>query len=438
MAGTGDSTVTVRSRNAGRPRWWQHEGRWSVRASRRWFVGGSTFVLVVAVAGCGGGSSESAASGDTLIIGSSLSTTGSLAGEGQLTKEGYDLCAASVNGRGGVEVGDRRYRLEIRYRDDGSKSDRAAALVGEFAAQGVKLILGPYGSTATDAVAAVVERNGQVLADSAGSDDKIFKKGYTRTFGVVSPASTYAASILKAIAELATPKPKTVAFLSADDGFSTTVTKGGVAEAQRSGLTVVATEYVKSGTDDVRPSLKKIKPTNPDLIIGSVHLVEGVAIVKQARELGLRPSGGIAETVAPSTPDFVQTVGAAAENVVSSTQWTPRTGGRDEWFGTAGEYVGAFRAMFNRTPEYHNAAASAACLALVLGIERGGSTDPTKIRDAMSQLDTGTFFGPIKFDASGKNVGKPMSVIQIQHGQAVTIWPRADAETDLAWPSVRS
>jgi branched-chain amino acid transport system substrate-binding protein len=408
-----------------------------VGATRRWSVGGSALVLVLAVAGCGAPTPPGAVSGEALVIGSSLSLTGSLASEGLLTKEGYDLCQATVNGRGGVRVGDKWYQLEIRYRDDGSKPDRAAALVDDFNRQGVKLILGPYGSAATGAVAAVVERNKQVLADAAGSDDKIFTKGYTRTFGVVSPASTYAASIVRAIVELASTKPKTVAFLSADDAFSKTVTKGGLAEAKRAGLTVVATEYFPSGADDVRASLLKVKPKHPDLLIGSVHLVEGMAIVKQAKELGITPSGGIAETVAPPTPDFVKTLGATAEGVVSSTQWTPRTGGRDEWFGTASEYVGAFRTKFNRTPEYHNAAATAACLTLVLGIERGGSTDPAAIGAAMAALDTGTFFGPIKFDPTGKNVGKPMSVIQIQHGLPVTIWPKADAEAELAWPSVR-
>ncbi|HVQ94521.1 MAG TPA: amino acid ABC transporter substrate-binding protein [Mycobacteriales bacterium] len=395
-------------------------------------------MLALAMAGCGSTAKpDSATDGDTLILGSALSFTGSLAAEGQLTKQGYDLCVATVNGRGGVPVGGKHYRLQIRYRDDGSKPDKSTVLVDQFNTEGIKLILGPYGSAANTAVAAVVERNQQVLADAAGSDDKIFAKGYRRTFGVVSPASTYAASIVRALVQLATPRPETVAFLSADDAFSKTVTTGGLAEARRHGLTVVGTEYFPSGSDDVRASLKKIKPTNPDVIIGSVHLVEGVAIIQQARELGIRPPGGIAETVAPPTPDFVEKLGAQAENVISSTQWTPRTGGRDEWFGTAGEYVGAFRAMFNVTPEYHNAAATAACLTLVLGIERGGSIEPDKVRDAMAKLDTGTFFGSIRFDSTGKNVAKQMSVIQIQHRLPVTVWPVADSEAQLAWPSIR-
>jgi branched-chain amino acid transport system substrate-binding protein len=407
-----------------------------VGSTSRLLVGGCALALAVASTGCGSKGERAAGASDKLIIGASLSLSGSLAREGLLTKEGYDLCLQVVNGKGGVPVGGKRYPLEIRYSDDTSKPDIAGQLVEQFNDQSIKLILGPYGSATTEAAAAVVERNKQVMADAAGADDKIFEKGYTRTFAVLSAATKYAASIVKAVSELATPKPKRIAFLSADDGFSKTVTKGGIAEAAQQGMDVVATEYFPSGAADVSSSLTKVKAKRPDMIIGSVHLVEGVAIIKQAKELGIRPTGGFGETVAPPTPDFVQTLGPAAEGVLGSTQWTPRTGGRDEWFGTAGDYVSAFRAKFNRQPEYHNAEATAACLALVLGAERSGSTDPDKIRDAIAALDTGTFFGLIKFDSTGKNIAKPMSVIQIQHGKPMTVWPKADADADLIWPGL--
>jgi branched-chain amino acid transport system substrate-binding protein len=68
----------------------------------------------------------------------------------------------------------------------------------------------------------VVERNGQVMVDSSGADNAIFSKGYKNTFAVLSPATSYLAVIVKAIAENAKPKPKTVAIISADDGFSKT------------------------------------------------------------------------------------------------------------------------------------------------------------------------------------------------------------------------
>ncbi len=73
-----------------------------------------------------------------------------------------------------------------------------------------------------------------------------------------------------------------------------------------------------------------------------------------------------------------------------------------------------------------------------MGMEKAGSTDPDKVRDAVAGLDTKSFFGQIKFNDKGQNVYKPMSVVQIQNGKVVTVWPKANAEAQLVWPGTTS
>ncbi len=395
--------------------------------------------LMTTVAGCGskGSSGGSGGSGsDTMTLGASLSLTGELAREGQLTKEGYQLCQEKVNDAGGVDLGGKKVKLDIKYQDDTSTPDVAAQLADQFNDQGNKLILSSYGSANVEAQAAVIERNGQVMADSSGANNEIFNKGYKRTFAVLSPATEYASSIIKAINDLATPKPKSIAILSADDGFSKTVTQGAAATAKKLGFDVVATAYFPAGATDVSAALNKIKSKKPDVIIGSVHVEEGVAIVKQAKELGITPAG-IGETVAPPTPDFAKTLGAAANGVLGSSQWTETTKGKDKYFGTAQQYAQDIKAKFGHAPDYHDAEASAACLALVLAAEKAGSTDADAVRNAMASLDTESFFGRIKFDRTGQNTFKPMSVIQIQNGKVRTVWPTDSAQAKLTWPGTK-
>ena len=390
----------------------------------------------VALTGCGSkgeAGGDAGASSGTLTIGASISLTGKTAREGVLTQEGYQLCQDKVNAKGGVKVGGKTLKLAVSYQDDTSKPDTAAQLVDQFNDQGIKLILGSYGSANTEAQAAVIERNNQVMVDSSGADDKIFAKGYKRTFAVLSPASEYAASIVKALADLASPKPTSVAFLSADDGFSKTAADGGVAAAKAAGFTVTGPELFPNGATDVSSALNKVKGSAPDVIIGSVHLAEGVAIVKQVKELGLKPKA-IGETVAPPTPDFVTTLGAAADGVLGSSQWTKSAAGSDDYFGTAKQYDADIQAKFKHEAGYHNAEASAACLAFVLAIQKAGSTDANKVRDALAALDAPSFFAQLKFDSVGMNSTKPMSVIQIQGGKQVTVWPKSAAEGTLIWP----
>jgi ABC-type branched-subunit amino acid transport system substrate-binding protein len=62
---------------------------------------------------------------------------------------------------------------------------------------------------------------------------------------------------------------------------------------------------------------------------------------------------------------------------------------------------------------------------------------PTRTRCAMRSrsLDEQSFFGPIKFNERGQNVTKPMSAIQIQNGEVVTVYPKDQAEKPLQWPA---
>jgi branched-chain amino acid transport system substrate-binding protein len=396
---------------------------------------GAILATSLAATGCGskGAAGGSGTDSNSVTVGASLSLTGSLAREGQLTKEGYQLCQQKVNDAGGIPVGDKKLKLQIKYQDDTSEPDVAARLVDQFNDKGIKLVLSSYGSSNTEAQAAVIERNGQVMVDSAGADDQIFKQGYKRTFAVLSPASDYAASIVKAIDEMGSPRPKTVAFLSADDGFSKTGALGGVAAAKAAGFQTLPVQYFPEGSTDVSSALSKVKGNKPDLIIGTVHLEEGVAIVKQSHELGVVPDG-FGETVAPPTPDFAKTLGSQAEGVLGSSQWTQTTKGQDKYFGTAKEYAADIEKQFGHAPDYHDAEASAACLALVLAIEKAGSTDANAVRDALAGMDVESFFGHIKFNDQGQNVYKPMSVIQVQNGKPVTVWPKEAAEADMSWP----
>jgi branched-chain amino acid transport system substrate-binding protein len=208
-----------------------------------------------------------------------------------------------------------------------------------------------------------------------------------------------------------------------------------VAEAKKQGMLVVAQESFPEKTTDVSSALTKVKGKNPDLILGSVHVEEGIAIIKQAAELQVKPAGGFGETVAPPTPDFQKALGDAANGVVGSTLWTAAVRGKDPVFGTARDYAGDFEKRFGGKAEYHSAEGAAACLALVQAVEKAGSTDSKQVRDALAGLDIESFFGPIKFNDRGQNVSKPMSSIQIQNGEVVTVYPKDQQEKPLQWPA---
>jgi branched-chain amino acid transport system substrate-binding protein len=403
-------------------------------------------VLGLATVACGGGGGGSTA-GSTITFAAPVSQTGAFGqAEGLYTLQGYKFCVQTLNAKGGISFGGQSHQVALVTQDDQSTAATSAQIVDGYNDKGYKLILSPYGSAGTLAVAPVVERNAQVMVDSNGADTAIFSHGYKDTFAVLSPSSTYVTTIIDALAALS-PAPKTVAVIAASDGFSQHAAEQGVKEAQAKGMTVLpsATAYtsstkVNANVTDVSSALIAIKGTNPDVIIVSAHLNEAVAAVKQASEIGVKPKLGFAATVAPPTPAFISALGTSSEGVLGSTQWVPEISATDSLFGTAQQFLNNFTSTYGWSPHqypYQAADAAAACEALSLAIQKAGSTDPAKVRDALAGLQADTFYGRIQFDSTGMNTNKPMYVIQIQSASFVTVYPSNLATKQAVWPAIK-
>ncbi len=407
--------------------------------------------LLLAVS-CGAGSpSTSSSAGAPITFAAPVSLDGPLSVEGQLTDHGYEYCAKVVNQKGGISFGGQSHQLKVVTQDDQSVPDHSATLVDQFNDRGYKFILSPYGSGGTAKVAPVVERNGQVMLDSNGADPGIFDKGYTHTFGVLSLAPEYGKSIIDSLAGLS-PAPRTVAIIAADDGFSQSSATGAAQEAQVKGMTLVpsATAYqsatkVKANATDVSSALQAVAPSHPDVILIAGHFNEPTAAIKQGQQLNIKPTLGYAATVTVGDSKFVA-LGSIVNGVIGSSQWVPsvKTSTTDRLFGTAQQFAASYSQAYpgdvvQGSPGYQAVDGTAACEALVLGIEKAGSTDPSKVRDAMAGLSFDSFYGHIQFDSTGADTTKPMEAIQLQgepgSPKLVTIWPSNQASGSTMWPA---
>ena len=257
-------------------------------------------------------------------------------------------------------------------------------------------------------------------------------KGYTYTFGILSPADEYATAMLKTALALR-PAPETVAILAADDLFSLEVATSARDWAEHHGLKVVYFQKYPVGVADLSAALTSIKTRRPDIVLGSGHLQESLLIVKQAQSLGVETKF-MGFTVGPTTPDFVTALGPAAENIFASSQWSPDVKYHGPVFGTGHEYAQLFERRYGFVPDYHAAESSAAGVVLQLALEKAGSVQPQKVRDALASLDVTTFYGPVKFSATGLNEAKPMVTVQVQHGAVVTVWPADIATARAVYP----
>jgi branched-chain amino acid transport system substrate-binding protein len=391
--------------------------------------------LAVLLAACGT-STPSTTTGSTIVFGAAVSLTGAQSFEGKLTKQGYDLWLDWIKARGGITIGNVKHPVEIKYEDDQSKADISATLVQKLITdEKANFILGPYGSSATATDAIVVERNGIPMVEANGAAQAIFSKGYKFTFGVLSPANKYLTGVLDMAATLS-PKPTTIAMLTANDNFSVEVAKAVEDYAPSKGMQVVFTKQYPAAAPDVSGLISQAKQKNPDIVMNSGHLAEAIAINKAAKTLHL-DAKLFAYSVGPSTPDFISALGSDANYVYDGSQWTPQVKYKPSFYLSVADYVKAYKAKYstNDDPDYHVAESTAACLAFQKAIENAGSLDPSKVRDALVSLDVITFFGQIKFDSRGINIYKPMVVEQIQNGAHYTVYPLSVANGTPQYPT---
>src|SRR6266700_1947203 len=389
---------------------------------------------VVALA-CGSSSGQGA-TGSTIVLGAPLGLTGSLTKESALTKQGYDLWLDWINKQGGININGTKHPVTIKYYDDTSNANQSAVLMQKLITEDkANFLLGPYGSAATATDAAIAEQNQIPMVEANGAAQSIFNQGYKYTFGVLSPANKYLQGVIDMAATLS-PKPTTIAMLSADDNFSLEVAEGVNTYAATKGLNVVLYKKYKNGATNLSAEVQAAKAANADIVLNSGHLQEAIAINKAAKQQKLNAKI-FAYSVGPSTPDFITALGKDADFVYDGSQWTPQVKYTPSFYLTVSDYVSAYKAKYpaEGDPDYHVAESTAACLALQRAIENAGSLDPKKVRDALAALDVTVFFGQIKFDSRGINIYKPMVVDQIQGGVHHTVFPADVADAQPMYPT---
>ena len=383
---------------------------------------------------CGGTTSGTA--GSTIILGAPLGLTGSLAKESSLTQQGYNLWLDWVKQQGGITVDGVKHPVSIKYYDDTSNANQSAVFLQKLITEDkAQFLLGPYGSAATATDAAVAEQNQVPMVEANGAAQSIFNQGYKYTFGVLSPANKYLEGVIDMAATL-TPKPTTIAMLSADDNFSLEVADAINSYAPTKGMTVVLYRKYKNGATNLAAEVQAAKVANPDIVLNSGHLQEAIAINKAAKEQKMNAKI-FAYSVGPSTPDFINALGKDADYVYGGSQWTPQVKYTPAFYLSVSDYVAAYRTKYPGVgdPDYHVAMSTAACLALQRAIENANSLDPKKVRDALAALDVMTFAGQLKFDSRGINIYKPMVVEQIQSGAHHTVFPAAVADKTPLYPT---
>jgi branched-chain amino acid transport system substrate-binding protein len=359
-----------------------------------------------------------------VVVGGAISQTGRFAEPAGRQVNSIKMWVEEVNGRGGL-LG-RKIKLVLL--DDKSDTQTAVKLYEKLITEDkVDVLLAPYSSAITEAVANVNERYKMPFVAYGAASSPIWEKGRKYIFSIVAIAEDYQKGALHLAKQIGVKK---IAIIGEDSLFPRQSGIGAKQWADKLGLQVVLQENYPQKQTDFTALLQKTKAAGAEAIISNSYFADAAAQVRQMRELNL-DFKLFSGTVGPGLPKFAEQLGKTAEYVLGFSQWEPVP----DILKNPGmkEFVAEYEKRFGEKPNYHAGGAYGALQVTEAAIKKAGSFDSEKLREALASIDVTTAFGRYKVNAKGMNEHEGIT-FQILDGKRRIVYPEKWAETKAKLP----
>jgi len=317
---------------------------------------------------------KNAADHATIAIGFFGDLTGPTFNFGLSAKNGVLMAADEINQAGGING----HQIDIVIEDDKGSPEEAAQAAGKLidrykvvaiigaGASGNSLAAAPKAQSARVPLIAPSSTNPAVT--EAG--DYIFRACFIDGFqGEVM--AKFAANTLKA--------KRAAIMLDFNSPYSRGLTQFFEFSFAKLGGEIVVKQSYSQGDADYRGQLSAIKAANPDVIYIPGYYGDVAIIAKQARQLGLTMP--LLGADGWDAPELWELGGDALNGAYISNHYSA-----DDPAETIQKFVKSYRQRYsNLTPDAHAALAYDALRFLAEAIQRAGTTEGSKLRDALAE-----------------------------------------------------
>ena len=411
---------------------------WNDRA-RRWMLAFLLAPAIVALALTARALQVSAAA-DEIVIGTTVSLSGSYESASASQFAGLALWRDLVNAEGGVLVGGERHPVRLVYYDDASDPGNIPFLYERLIHHDdARFLMSSYSSAIGLAAAAVAAEHDKIIILPGSGADEIFANGYESVYQIYSPSSRY---FLPALEVLAWRSPGAkIAFVYEDDPFAVNAIIRAREFARELGLEVVFDRAYPAATTEFGDLVRELEAIGPVAVIGGGHLYDGIALAK-ALAASDADVPFLALLSAPSFPEFAA-IGGGALGAIYPSQWEPGVEYQPTFGPTPAEFVRVYEERYGTIPDYYAASGFAAGLALQHALEQAGTLDQDAVHRALDETDIVTFYGRLRFETSpeghGMQVGHEMLLVQLQSGPdgpivKEIVWPNDAKSSELIYP----
>jgi branched-chain amino acid transport system substrate-binding protein len=358
-----------------------------------------------------------------LRIGYAICRTGPFAAPAQAIQEpSYVLWAEQANAAGGLDVQGRRMPVELVGLDDRSDPEVSAqAYLDLMMRQKVDLILSPWGTRFTSAVAPLANRYGYPLLAPTATSRRLLEMNLPYYFCALQQG----APLMQAMVELLVAQQvRTLAVLYTEDSFGVEHLKALQLALRGRPLQLLPLRGYTANTTDFSAPLEALMQQQPEAFVGLTYPADTVHVTQQAQQLGFNPRF-FYTSVGTAFPSYVQKFGAAAEGVLGMGSWNVKSS------PGARAYFEAHVQRFNRQPDRWASGHTYAVLQVLQAALRQAGPDRKAIRHFVANQGADTILGPMRF-RRGELASIPGMVGQWQKGEFEIVWPPERATAALA------
>ena len=384
----------------------------------------------------------------TVKIGILWPLTGNAAAAGQASKAAAEVAADIVNNKH-PELADLPLaateglpnqggaKLELIFVDHQGNPSQAQQLATRLITQdAVHVLLGAYQSSCSFTATAVAERHGIPFMVGESAALNITGRGFKWVFRSTPIASDYAATYMRFFDDLKKEGKKiaSIAVVNENTDYGTSVADSIEAAAKNNNIPVAIRIPYSASSTDVSAQVLQLKEKNPDVVIFISYTADSILYMKTMKNLDYKPPMIVGDDSGFSDPSFVPAVTDVAQGVMNRSAWSIGKPG-----STTYKINEMYKAKTGRDLDDTSARNMQSFFALADAINRAGSTDPEKIRDALTKTDLKPEqlmmgYEGVKFDNTGQNILAATYLIQLHDKKYELIWPDKAAEAKLQWP----
>lgn len=353
---------------------------------------------------------------ETIKIGLNAELTGGVPVVGASCKNGAELAVEEINNAGGLEVGGKKYKIELLIEDNEDKKESAAAAAQKLNAAGVLLMIGPNASRNAIPAAEVAESNKMPMISPWSTNPKTTldaatgqpKKYVMRACFIDDFQGVVAAKF--AINELKVQKPAVL--YAVDSEYNKGIAEIFKKTMEESGIQVVAFESYTTGDKDFSAQLTKIIQSGADSLFLPNYYTEVPLQVQQAHKLGFK--GVIFGSDSWGATELMDLCGAACEGYFFTTHYAA-----DIATPKAQAFIKAYEAKYGKTPDDVAALTYDSFGLAFQAIQAAGKIDREAVNQALHNIARYEgVTGVMQFKGTGDPV-KSAVVLQIKGGKFV-------------------